>query len=371
MALEEINRRYFLYAVGSNVGKETPNDISSRCIICNDKPKEKRLHLYRKNSYESDAIHCFHCEWSGNMYSFLKENSPHLYEQYKQEKRVSSFEWLKNQRKTEPEQEFEDAEIWLGTRDKPTAIKTENVNKVTLNPLTPVIDTVAVQQTGIIDNTLPPVTFKLPDEFILAENNEQAIKYITNREIDSSDIYFCKDWITFRGRKMPLKNSIIIPLWANKKEGLVYGFQARSTETKFFYTYIPEENTGYKCWNNYGVSKEKIIFCFESIFDAKSSGLPRDQIIAALGADLNNDRISELKEVIFCLDNQFLDNTSKLKSQELLKKGYKVFIWPTDIHEKDANAWKQNNPTKNFAKEILLKNIYEGTKGILKIKLKK
>ena len=171
---------------------------------------------------------------------------------------------------------------------------------------------------------------------------------------------------------MPLKNSIIIPLWANKKEGLIYGFQARSTEAKFFYTYIPEENTGYKVWNFFNITKkEGVVFAFESIFDAKSSGLPEDRIIAVLGADLNDDRISELNEVIFCLDNQFLDNTSKIKSQKLLKDGFRVFIWPTDIQEKDANEWKQNNPTKNFAKEVLLKNIYEGTKGILKIKLRR
>ena len=171
---------------------------------------------------------------------------------------------------------------------------------------------------------------------------------------------------------MPLKNCLIIPLWANEEEGLVYGFQARNTETKFFYTYIPEENTGYKVWNHsFNISEKKTVFCFESVFDAKSSGLPTNKVIAALGADLNDERISDYKEVIFCLDNQFKDTASKMKSQELLKAGHRVFIWPVTVKEKDANEWKQNNPTKNFAIEVLLPNIYSGTKGILKIKLRK
>jgi hypothetical protein len=90
--------------------------------------------------------------------------------------------------------------------------------------------------------------------------------------------------------------------------------------------------------------------------------------VAALGADLNEDRINEFKDVIFCFDNQFQDLTSKQKSIKLLQQGYKVFVWDPKIKEKDANEWSVNHPEQNFAR-IILKNIYSGTKGVLKLKL--
>ena len=368
MGLDYIDVKYFKYAVGSNIGKETSNDIASRCILCGDSKdgKKKRLHLFTKPSFEGSVIHCFNCEFTGNMFSFLKSASPHLYEQYKQEKRNSSFEWLKSQHPVETEQEFEEAEIWLGT---PKKVKSLEVHNNATETTSKVIPTVTPEANV---NNYPPATFKFPLEFMPANESDSAIKYLSNREIDCADIYFSNDWLNFRGRKMPLKNCLIIPLWANEEEGLVYGFQARNTETKFFYTYIPEENTGYKVWNHsFNISEKKTVFCFESVFDAKSSGLPTNKVIAALGADLNDERISDYKEVIFCLDNQFKDTASKMKSQELLKAGHRVFIWPVTVKEKDANEWKQNNPTKNFAIEVLLPNIYSGTKGILKIKLRK
>ena len=89
--------------------------------------------------------------------------------------------------------------------------------------------------------------------------------------------------------------------------------------------------------------------------------------------DLNEDRTNEVKEAIYCLDNQFQDNASYEKSQQLLLDGYRVFIWENNIPEKDANKWLCNHPNhtrKSFAM-IVLKNIYKGTKGILKIKLRR
>lgn len=361
--LEPINVKYFKYAVGANIGKETPNDIASQCVICGDSKdhKKKRLHLFTKPSFDNDTVHCFNCEYTGNMFMFLKEYSPHLYEQYKREKRESSFEWLKAQNNKEPQKDFEDSELWLGVNPYKTGKYITEEEVLEEEVLTIVEDS----------RKMPDGVFEIPKEFIPCNESPEGIKYLNNRKIDPTDFYFCKDWINFRGRKMPLKNSIVIPLWANKQEKIIYGFQARSIDTKFFYTYVPEENTGYKIWNYYGVEPSKRIFVFESVFDALSSGLPKDQIMAALGADLNDERISEFSEIIFCLDNQVQDYTSKVKSQELLTRGFKVFVWPTNIPEKDTNAWLNSYIDRkpiDMAK-IILTNIYEGTKGILKIKL--
>jgi hypothetical protein len=54
-----------------------------------------------------------------------------------------------------------------------------------------------------------------------------------------------------------------------------------------------------------------------------------------------------------------------------LKKGKKVFVWPTDIKEKDANEFIQNNHTNQEMAKIILSNIEEGMNGIMRLKLMK
>lgn len=333
--LDPINVKYFRFAVGSDIGKETPNDISAKCVICGDSEKDarqKRLHLFRKSSYTDDKIHCFNCEFSGNMYMFLKACNSNLYEQYKKEKRETNFNNMK-EKYTQPKEE-EQPDIGYTYKRK------SEVH-----------------------------TFQFPKEFIPAEQSDKAKAYLSGRELTTEDIYFAPTGIEMGEKFLPIKDSIVIPLWYNKEANLVYGFQARSTEGKTFYSYIPEENTGYKVWNWFNIDKTKAVFVFESVFDALSSGLPRDRIVAALGADLNDDRISEIEEAIFCFDNQWQDATSKKKSLILLQDKYRVFVWPTDIEEKDANGWLKNHHSPmNFAR-IILSNIVSGSKGVLKLKL--
>ncbi len=334
--LDPINVKYFKFAVGSDIGKESPNDISAKCNICGDSDtdkRQKRLHLYRKTSYDQDAINCFNCGFKGNMYSYLKECNQILFEQYKKEKQETSFNHLKQKHAQEEPEDFEFSYQYKKKK--------------------------------------PIFTFKFPDEFMSAEEDESAKEYLLGRELSPDGLYFSNDSIELNGAFIPVKNSIIIPLWYNENDKIAYGFQARSMKEKRFYTYIPEENTGYKVWNWFGVDKTKPTFIFESVFDALSSGLPNDRVVAALGCDLNGDRISELSEAIFCLDNQFKDNTSKEKSIELLESGFRVFVWPVSIEEKDTNSWLQNSKNKKQIAFNILSNLMSGSKGILKIKLGK
>lgn len=333
--LDPINVKFFKFAAGVGIGKETPNDISAKCVICGDSEKDerqKRLHLYRKTQYENDVVHCFNCEFSGNMYSFLKAYDTTLFEQYKREKREASFNNMKSK-------------------------KEDNTDSI-------VIQTTYKKKVKVF-------SFPFPDDFIPAEENLKAKRYLAGRKLPTDGIYYSPEGINLAGKFIPIKDCIVIPLWFNEAERSVYGFQARSIEGKTFYTYIPDENSGYKVWNWFGIDKSKPVFVFESTFDALSSGLPRERIVAALGSDLNDDRIGEIDEAIFCLDNQFQDLTSKTKSLKLLKDGYRVFIWPNSIQDKDSNSWLQHTTsTKSFA-HVILPNIMSGGKGILRLKLSK
>lgn len=374
--LDRINVKYFKYAC-PDLGKETDVDISARCILCGDSQKnerQKRLHLYTKSSYDGDMVKCFNCEWTGNMFSFLREADSSLYEQYRKEKRELSFNNLKE--KHDEKKEYNDAAITLGTYSK--KVRTEERAGPSPDEDRPDQDG-SDRGSSEEDNSsdghplgkIPDGVFELPDEFEHASENTKATNYLRNRGLDERNYYFSKDWIKLKGKDIPVKNCIIVPLWVIEDERIVYGFQARSIESKFFYTYIPEENTGFKVWNWYGLDKSKPTFIFESVFDAESSGLPLNMVCAALGADLNDERISELEEAIFCLDNQIHDLTSREKTIKLLKKGFRCFVWDKSMEYKDTNDAIRGDYTKKTMAKYILSHLERGMTGIMKVRLKR
>lgn len=388
--IDFINAKYFKYAVGANIGVEKPTDISAKCILCGDSsndPKLKRLHIYTKVDYDGDIVHCFNCGFKNNMYSFLQQPAvnPTLYEQYVKEKRELNFNALKT--KAKEKNEFSEAVVDIGFTYNPSNPSNPTTSTGTgeaniEGPSEPESKTNS-EKTQPSENSngpilfegkeIPPKVFILPREFVTAGSNAEALDYLTNRRVNSDGLFYSTDWLEFEGKRMPLKDSIIIPLWVSEPDGICYGFQARSIREKFFYTFIPEENTGWKVWNWFGIERDKPVFVFESVFDALSSGLPSNRISAALGADLSPERELEVKEAIMCYDNQRCDHTAYTKSIELLNKQKRVFIWPTEIKEKDSNSWLKNHPessSKEFA-SIILNNLHNDMKGIMRLKLKR
>lgn len=420
--LDRINIKYFKYAC-PDLGKETDVDISAKCILCGDSEtnsKQKRLHLYTKSSYDHDMINCFNCGFTGGMYKFLSQPQvdSYLLEQYKKETREMSFNTLKAKY---VKKEFNNAEITLGaskqkSSKKSRAIQETPENRSDLSGEIPrrskynismsgfegdISESPNVERSGNdgsytpnerdvpgsnVENIsrddvtkenvkllgkIPDGVFELPLEFMPASESSDATNYLQSRGLDEKLYYFSKNWVKIKGKDIPVKNCIITPLWVIEDERIVYGFQARSIETKFFYTYIPEENTGFKVWNWYGIDKSKPTFIFESAFDAESSGLPLNRVCAALGADLNNERISELSEAIFCLDNQIHDQTSRVKTTNLLKRGFRCFIWDKSIPYKDTNDCIRGSFSKKTMAKYILSHIESGMTGIMKVKLKR
>lgn len=368
--LDPVNKKYFRYAT-NEIGKDSEVDIQAKCVICGDSEtnsKQMRLHLYTKPQYEDDICHCFNCGWKGNMYQFLQEVNPTLYDEYKKEKRETSFNSLKKKK-----DEYDSGIIEIGNYSHKRIKQSIEENRNEYDSGND--DTEGMYETDSTETlkgkSIPEEVFELPEEFFKASDSFKASEYLRGRNLDPNDYYFSKTWIKHKGKDIPVKNCIIIPLWVNESERIVFGFQARSIESKFFYTYIPPENSGYKVWNWYGIDRKLPTFIFEGTFDALSSGLPRNCISAALGSDLIQERADELSEVIYCFDNQRHDNTSKVKSIELLKKGKRVFIWPTGLTSKDANEFICTEGTPNDMAKMILKNVYSGMEGIMKLKLGK
>lgn len=320
MALHESNVRYWELIHGSNKGYHRSDDYSARCDVCGDSStnkSKKRLHLYRKTSYDEDSIKCFNCGYTGNMFSYIKNYHPEFYDSYKSERGFGALNKLKND--------------YLEVRK--------------IQPKTDVY------------------TFTMPSEFI--EFDTRAKDYVESRKIAIEalpEYYYSEGQVQLGDKVVHLKDYLIIPLLLGDK---AYGFYSRSTKTKTFYTYIPEQNTGYKVWNWFNISKKDTVYVFEAIFNALSTNLPNS--IACMGSDLPEERLKELEDVVFLFDN---DSTGREKALKYALLGYKVFIYPNTILEKDFNDLLKGGYTKDGITDIIKANICSSISAIVQLKMK-
>lgn len=332
--LEQTNVKYWeLLFTPSELGHKSLRDYSAKCPVCGDSKKKKNLkrcHLFTKVTWDHDKIHCFNCGWSGNMFSFLELVSPGLYNSYKNEKRSDSFNQL---------QTYESStKVEIDTDD---IIKNINVS--------------------FFDNlrTKPPKLFDLPNEFKEIEVGDEFYNYLIERKMTPDIIKKfrkCEGSIVYNNQPVELKKYIVLPLWCGSQ---VYGFQVRHIQHKQFYTFIPEENEGYKVWNWFDVNMDEDLYIFESYFDALSSGLTN--ITAQLGATLSEDRLKEAKKPIFVLDNQRVDPTAREESLKYVRRGYKVMVWPNkNIKYKDFNEILKKGGTREQISKFITNNLDEG-----------
>jgi hypothetical protein len=335
--LDTLNIKYWELLFNSQeIGHKGTKDYAARCPICGDSKKNKRLkrcHLFTKDSWDHDKVHCFNCGWKGNMFSFLEAVNPHLYNAYKNEKRTQSFNSL-----TRPVQKKKETDINIDT--------------------------------SFFDDRreMPKVLFNVPEQFKEIEVGDEFYQYLKKRKMTDEHIKQfrkCNDSIIYNGEEVALKGYIVLPLWCR---GKIYGFQARSIKDKRFYTFIPEQNSGFKVWNWFQIDIEKPVYVFESYFDALSSGL--DNVTAQLGATLSEDRLKEASKVVFVLDNQRLDTTAREETIKYIKRGFQVMIWPnTNIKYKDFNEILVSGGSRDKISKFITQNINEGLTAEISLKV--
>lgn len=328
--LNSINVKYWeLCHTSSELGPHRNSDYSARCDICGDSKKRKnlkRLHLYTKDSYSGDSIKCQNCSYTGTMYAYLRDYHPNLVSAYAQEVGMTKIQMLK-----------------------------ESITRI---------------EQVVKKNTL--YTFERPSE--LVNPTKDVVEYLKSRgftkEILSNHTYNGFKVLLSQGmlhlgkekdKVVNLKDYIVIPLLEGDKW---YGFYSRSIREKIFYTYLPDENTGYKLWNWFGVNKKDKVYIFEAIFNALSTSLPG---VACLGSDIDETKLKELSKPIFVFDN---DSTGREKSLKYAKKGHQVFIWPTEIKQKDVNDLLRDGMTVEEIDELIINNIFEGIVAVTKLTLR-
>lgn len=328
--------KYFKMAVNSGSYSESQLDIACRCPICGDSKKKrnsKRLHLYKKGTLE--LVNCFNAGCSvqnKTMYGFLKEFYPELLPQYKKEVFGSKIDNLKK------EKSLADL-VDNSLVDKPDSFINLSLDSQESKEVLPTL-------------------YDLSQFF--GEMPNDMKDYLSNRGIEPKDDYkIALTDLKIGETTYNIKGFLVIPLICN---GLIYGFYSRDILKKTFITFI--STVGYKVWNWFNINKEEPTYIFEAIFDALSTG--NTNIIANLGAKIPEDRLKELKEPIFCLDN---DKTGYEMSIGYAKNGHKVYIQPNTYPEKDFNELKLNHPNLDI-KKLIDDNLYTGMSAIIRLKAK-
>lgn len=337
-ALDEINVKFFELALPSgSLGRRTRQDYNARCPICGDgkNKNSKRFHLFTKTSFDYDLVKCFNgdCEYSSNMYGFLRDYNPSLLHAYTQEM---------NGKKINHIQEFLQKEK---------------------DDIEPVVETFE------FDSTFrPPYVFDVPNIFTPIRDGSYADDYLRTRGILKEDYKF---FLEVKGngvfkdddKEKDLSGYIIIPLYFGKK---LYGFTSRSTANKDFYTRIPEENVGWKVWNIFNVNFDEPLYIFEGVFDAMS--IESKNVVACLGADFPDDILKRAKQPIFVYDNTAMDATGLKKSIKYSKLGYKVMVWPS-VPFKDFNSILTKGGSRTQLQKFLDTNVYQGLSAQVRLKM--
>jgi len=386
--LEEIDKRYWLM-VNDNVGSIGDSDIAVSCPICNEGRswgKKHRLHLYIKDTYDSASIKCFNCNYTGNMYSYLKEYHPSEYKLYINEKKGKTLETLKvcfnnKEDESENEEKVDITNISTGldfSNSKEMEITTPSEEapqeeKVDISNISSGLDfsntKIAPRDNIIKDKIKQDGLFLVDEPKGFTKLSDEAIEYLKKRGLTPK-----KEWlfspknnkIIFNDIKINLSEFIIVPFLKGDKW---YGFQALAFKEKKFFIYMVNGNSGNKVWNIFNVDRNEPVYITESIYDSMS--LCKDNVIAQLGAQLSDEVLKTLKKPIFVLDNFRIDSTAYKETLKYAEKGYSVFIWPENIPEtiKDFNDIKKLGASCEKINKLIDKNVYQGMKAVLKLKM--
>lgn len=349
--------KYFTLAVGSGAIKSsTANDIAVRCPHCSANPRwknTKRLHLYEKNGVTN--INCFTGDCpvkNKSVFSYLRDYHPTLLEGYKRETFTDKMQDLVDNKKS-GDSGVDVFAAFAKKKEPKESLKEE----------------LLLESVELVEVEPPVNTFDLSEYFFTLDEHIDGQKYVEGRGFDFKLIqekfgkmYVGKMDLELNDKPYPLLDSVIIPLYASTN--VMYGFYSRKIHVKDFYTFNPDNNIGYKVWNFFNIDKEKDAYIFEGIFDAISFAVSSGNynVIATMGAQLNQDRLNELKSPIFVLDN---DISGFKNGLNYVRQGKRVFIQPKSIPYKDMNIMFQKGINCG---ELVTSNIFSGIFAEIELK---
>lgn len=304
--------------------RKSGNTYNCRCPICGDSQSNRsktRGYIYEKKGHM--LYFCHNCGASMSFGNFLKTIDGELHKEYTQEKFIEKYG---------SNSTFE----------------------------TPLITT--AQPKFIKDSPLRHLK-----KISQLEYNHPAKLYVEKRKIPTNTHYKLfyapkfKQWVnTFLPGKFDYEideSRLILPFLDEDKN--LFGLQGRSfTSTGIRYITIIIDSDKPKVFGLDTVDTTKRFYITEGPIDS----LFIDNCIAMAGADINLSWVPAFNKAnaVFVYDNEPRNADIVRRIQSTIDKGYRVFIWPSNILTKDINDYILNNHTKDEIKSLIDSNTFDG-----------
>lgn len=172
------------------------------------------------------------------------------------------------------------------------------------------------------------------------------------------------------------KNRLIIPFYNRRNQCTFYQSRSLYNDGKPKYLSKTGSDKSLFNFNNVGSGADNV-FITEGPID---SFFIKDSVAVAGIQERSRQSFTKtqqeqidqlfLKQTVWVLDSQWLDQASYLKSSNLLKSNQCVFIWPREIGKrfKDINELCVHFELNEISTQYLLDNTYCGLKGLVKLK---
>jgi transcription elongation factor Elf1 len=296
-----------------------------RCPYCGDSKKNKnKTRGYIFQAKGDHVFKCHNCGVTRSLSNFLKDNVPHVYDEYVMERYKE------------------------GTIGK-------NVPKPDLTKFI----------------TKPKFAKRTVDLKRLSSLNNfhVAKKYILDRGIPENKLdrlYYCpnfKEWTNTQKQTFSDTTNdeerIIIPL--NDTDGNLIGFQGRSLSpnAKMRYITVMLDEDAPKLYGLDSINKNETIYIVEGPLDS----LFLENAVAMCGSDVDI-RSFGWSDYIWVYDNEPRSRQITDKISKSIDRGDKVVIWPSSIKEKDLND--MHNSGINV-KSVIESNVYHGLEAKLQL----
>jgi predicted RNA-binding Zn-ribbon protein involved in translation (DUF1610 family) len=281
------------------------NVFNFRCPLCGDSAKSKKKARGYIFPHKTDLFYkCHNCGYSSPFAELLKTINSELFKRYALEK------FYNKQVKKEKEIVY--------NYESPVFDKKDNfISAISINKL---------------------------------NNDHEAKRYLKNRRIPYDYFYYTENFSEFtkevKGKVSAFTDPrIIIPFLSS--DGNLMGYQGRSLSSRG-QRYVTEKlhADAPKIFGLDRVNIEETIYITEGPFD--SLFVPNG--IAMAGSDSNRWIKKFPKErIVMVLDNENRNKVIVKKYDKFISEGYKIFIWPEYIGEKDLN-------------DLALRDLYDHTK---------
>lgn len=310
-----------------NFQRKNENLYNFRCPFCGDSVKKKskaRGYLYQKRT--DMFFHCHNCGQSNTFGNFLKQIDQYVHRQYVLER-------------------YKDGTTGKGSN---TAVP-----EFSFKSSTPVF----YQSLSI------PKLTDLPETHF-------ARKYVTNRGIPDkyhSLMHFAQDFKSFVDEIVTDKSyhliendpRLVIPFYDENKE--LIALQGRAfMNSKLRYITIKTKEDAPKIFGLDRVDFSKQVYVVEGPIDS----LFLENSVAMAGSDFSSVHHNELlnalgeRRATIVFDNE-PRNLEILKKMELvIRNGWNICIWPTNIREKDLNDMFLSGLAEETIKEVINTNTH-------------